>query len=82
MRQKHTPQGSLFEPNPVDHPFAEDMERASTFLDDHPEFADWGHWVEGDLAPAGVSDMGRHGLTCESVLRCGVLKQLRGEICR
>ena len=33
MRQKRTPQGSLFEPNPVDHPFAEDMERASAFLD-------------------------------------------------
>ena len=40
MRQKHTTQTSLPEPNPVDHPFAEDRERMSAFLDEHPEFAD------------------------------------------
>ena len=76
MRQKRTTQTSLLEPNPVDHPFAEDMERMSAFLDEHPEFADW---VAEDLSRKGVSDVGRQGLTHESALRCGVLKQLRGE---
>ena len=34
----------------------------------------------GRSAPGeGVSDVGRHGLMCGSVLRCGILKQLRGE---
>ena len=75
-RQKRTTQTSLLEPNPVDHPFAKDMERMSEFLDEHPEFADR---VAADLSREGVSDVGRHGLTHESVLRCGVLKQLRGE---
>ena len=79
MRQKRTTQVSILEPNPVDHPFAEDMERASAFLDEHPEFADW---VAEDLLREGVSKIGRHGLTCESALRCGILKQLRGESCR
>ena len=76
MRQKRTTQTSLLEPNPVDHPFAEDMERMSAFLDEHPEFADW---VAADLSREGVSDVGRHGLTHESALRCGVLKHVRGE---
>lgn len=76
MRQKRTTQTSLLEPNPVDHPFAEDMERMSAFLDEHPEFADW---VAADLSREGVSEAGRQGLTHESALRCGVLKQLRGE---
>ena len=39
MRQKRTTQTSLLEPNAVDHPFAEDVERMSAFLDEHPEFA-------------------------------------------
>ena len=76
MRQKRTTQTSLLEPNAVDHPFAEDVERMSAFLDEHPEFADW---VATDLARESVSDVGRQGLTHETVLRCGVLKQLRGE---
>ena len=76
MRQKRTTQTSLLEPNPIGHPFAEDVERMSEFLDEHPEFAGW---VEADLLREGVSDVGRQGLTCETVLRCGVLKQLRGE---
>lgn len=76
MRQKRTTQTSILEPNPVDHPFAEDMERMSAFLDEHPEFADW---VAADLSREGVSEVGRQGLTHESALRCGVLKHLRGE---
>ena len=51
----------------------------SEFLDEHLELADW---AEADLSRRGVSDVGRQGLTHESALRCGVLKQLRGDICR
>ena len=51
----------------------------SAFLDEHPEFADR---VAADLSREGVSDVGRQGLTHEMALRCGVLKQLRGESCR
>lgn len=75
MRQKRTNQASL-ELNPVDHPLAEDMARMSAFLDEHPEFADW---VAADLSREGVSDVGRQGMTHESALRCGVLKQMRRE---
>ncbi len=57
MRQKRTTQTSILEPNPVDHPFAEDMERMSAFLDEHPEFADW---VAADAVVRGAKHLEAH----------------------
>ena len=76
MRTTRTTQTSLFDPPPVDHPVADDLERVSAWLDAHPELA---AEVEGDLgAKAGVA-RGRHGLSCETVLRCALLKHIRQE---
>ena len=37
MRAKRTAQTSLFDPESVDHPVAEELEWASAWLDAHPE---------------------------------------------
>ena len=72
MRARRTAQTSLFEPRAVDHPVARDLERASAWLDEHPELLDR---VAADVG-GGVAATGRHGLTCETILRCAVLKHL------
>ncbi len=73
MRHKRTTQTSLFEPKPVDHPLGEELESISDWLDAHSELLDA---VATDL---GAQDArGRCGLSCEAVLRCAVLKHLRG----
>jgi len=74
MRAKHNPQNSLFDPEPVDHPVADDLEWASEWLDAHPELVDA---VAADLGAADGPGPGRHGLSCETVLRCAVLLHLR-----
>ena len=74
MRAKHTAQNSLFDPQAIDHPIADDLEGASRWLDAHPELLDA---LAADLDGSSVSGMGRHGLTCETVLRCAVLVHLR-----
>ena len=54
-------------------PIAEELERASGWLDQHPELLDLvSRGVGGSVA------RGRHGLTCETILRCAVLKHLKG----
>ena len=72
MRARRTAQTSLFEPRAVDHPVAHDLERASVWLDEHPELLDL---VAADIG-GGAAAAGRRGLTCETVLRCAVLKHL------
>ena len=74
MRLKRTTQISLYEPEPVDHPLGEELESISDWLDAHRELLDA---VAGDLGAR--AERGRCGLSCESVLRCAVLKHLRGE---
>lgn len=77
MRIKRTTQTSLLESDPVDHPLGEELESISNWLDGHPELLDA---VAADL---GAQDaVGRAGLSCETVLRCAVLKHLRGETWR
>ena len=77
MRDKRTTQTSLLESDPVDHPLGGELESISNWLDAHPELLDA---VAGDL---GAQDaVGRAGLSCETVLRCAVLKHLRGETWR
>ena len=73
MRPTRTTQMSLFEPGSVDHPLGAELEAMSHWLDAHSELLDE---VAADL---GAEDArGRYGLSCESILRCAVLKHLRG----
>ena len=70
-RARRTAQTSLFEPRTVDHPVAEDLEKASAWLDGHPELLEL---IAADVA--GEATTGQHGLTCETILRCAALKHL------
>ena len=79
MRQKRTTQLSLFEPYPVDHPVAAALEAISAWLDELPELLEA---VAADLGAESNSCRGRHGLSCETLLRCAVLKHLRQETWR
>ena len=79
MRATRTTQTSLFDPTPVDHPVADDLERVSAWLDAHPELV---AEVEDDLGARAGSARGRHGLACETVLRCALLKHMRQETYR
>ena len=76
MRAKRTAQISLFDPQALDHPVADELEWASAWLDAHPELLDR---IAADLDGGAGSSLGRHGLTRETVLRCAVLMHLRGE---
>ena len=79
MREKRTAQTSLFDPPAIDHPLADGLERASVWLDEHPELLDE---IAADPGADTGAARGRHGLTCETILRCAVLKHLRQETCR
>ena len=79
MRTTRTTQTSLFDPDPVDHPVADDMERVSGCLDGLPELADE---VAADLGAGPGNAAGRHGLWCEAVLRCALLRHMRQETYR
>ena len=73
MRSTRTVQPSVFQAPEVVHPVAEELERASTWLDEYPELLDTvSSCVGGSFA------CGRRGLTCETILRCAVLKHLMG----
>ena len=69
MRIERTTQRSLFDPPVVDHPVARELEWASAWLDAHPE---WLEAVRADLDGGAGAGRGRHGLSCETVLRCAV----------
>ena len=73
MRLNRTAQPSVFQPHEVVHLFAEPLERACEWLDEHPEPLD----MVGSCV-AGSPSCGRHGLTCETILRCAVFMHLRG----
>ena len=68
-RQKRTTQISLFDPDSV----AATLETISAWLDNHPELLDA---VAADLGAAHGKSRGRQGLSCESVLRCAVIRHL------
>ena len=44
----------------------------SRLLDEHPEL----EWIAADVDREGASSVGRCGLPCEMILRCGILKHL------
>lgn len=70
MHQKHTP----YYNNSIEyakHSTGEELKAMSDQLDRHPEFLDW---VEADLHPEPVLDMGAHGMSVESILRSAILK--------
>ena len=73
MRKTRTVQPSVFLAPEVVHPVAGELERASAWLDQHPELLD----MIGACVP-GCASGGRPGLTCETILRCAVLMPLMG----
>ena len=73
MRKTRTVQPSVFQAPEIVHPVAAELERASTWLDQHPELLD----MIGACVP-GCAAGGRPGLTCETILRCAVLMHLMG----
>ena len=79
MREKRNAQTSLFDPQAVDHPVADDLERASAWLDARPELLGE---IAADLGARSGSSRGRRGLSCETVPRCALLKHLRRETYR
>ena len=73
MRFNRTVQPSVFQPHEIVHPLGMRLERASAWLDEHPELLD----MVGSCV-AGAASCGRRGLTCETILRCAVLIHLMG----
>ena len=73
MRKTRTVQPSVFQAPEVVHPVAGELERASAWLDQHPELLD----MVGACVP-GCASGGRPGLTCETILRCAALMHLMG----
>jgi len=73
MRQKFTPQMTLFAPM-ARNSIVKELEQISKILDANPGLMDL---VFQDLIRTSRPDTGRQGLTAEQVLRCAVLKQYR-----
>ena len=73
MRQERTVQASLFDLF-AEHEIGRELKAMSQWLDEHRELI--GQATE-DLRRQGVKETGRQGLSAESVLRCGLLKQHR-----
>ena len=73
MRQKFTPQMSLFSPM-ARNSIVKELDQISKILDANPCLMDL---VFQDLVRTSRPDTGRQGLTAEQVLRCAVLKQYR-----
>ena len=73
MRAKRARQRSLFDAGYPDHQMGRGLAAISAVLDQHPEFVDW---IAEDVDRGGRSFMGRAGLPCEVILRCGILKHL------
>ena len=73
MRAKRAPQRSLFDAGYPDHDTGRVLALMSRLLDEHPEFLEW---IAADVDRGGASSVGRCGLPCEVILRCGILKYL------
>ena len=72
MRHRHTAQNSIFRFRP-EHEVSDIFEGMSGWLDENPEILEW---IEEDLGSGG-KHAGRTGMTCEQVLRIGLVKQYR-----
>ena len=73
MRQERTVQASIFDLF-AGHEIGRELKAMSQWLDEHPALAGL---VANDLRRHDVKETGRQGLSAESVLRCGLLKQHR-----
>ena len=73
MRARRAPQRSLFDAGYPDHDMGRVLALMSRLLDEHPEFLEW---IAADVDRGGASSVGRCGLPCEVILRCGILKHL------
>src|ERR1700690_677286 len=73
MRQERTVQASIFDLF-AEHEIGRELRAMSQWLDEHRDLI--GLAAE-DLRRHGVTETGRQGLSAESVLRCGLLKQHR-----
>jgi transposase, IS5 family len=73
MRQERTVQASIFD-RFAGHEIGRELKAMSQWLDEHPALVGL---VAKDLRRHGLKETGRQGLTAESVLRCGLLKQHR-----
>ena len=73
MRQERTVQVSIFDLF-AGHEIGRELKAMSQWLDEYPALIGL---VAEDLRRRGVKETGRQGLSAESVLRCGLLKQHR-----
>jgi len=71
MRKIRTAQVSIFEVF-AEHEIGRELQAMSAWLDEHPELL---VWAGKDLGVTAGQQTGREGMTAESVLRCGLLKQ-------
>lgn len=73
MRAKRTHQMSIYEAFSK-HEIGQELKAVSDWLDKHLEVLDW---VSADVQRAQLKPTGRSGMSIESILRCGILKQHR-----
>src|SRR5258707_15039867 len=73
MRQERTGQASIFELF-AGHEIGQELRAMSQWVDDHRALVGL---VAADLCRHGIKETGRQGLSAESVLGCGLLKQHR-----
>ena len=74
MRAKNDPQMTFFE-GYADHTMGRELEAISEMLDRFPEFLDW---IIEDLYPEGLKNIGRPGMSAESILRVAVVRKRLG----
>ena len=72
MRETRVAQASIFEFY-AEHEFGDQLKALSSILDEHPEVLSV---LEKDLIDDSLINVGRSGLTVESIFRCLLLKQL------
>jgi len=73
MRAKRTHQMSIYEAFSK-HEIGQELKAVSDWLDLHLDVLDW---VSADVQRAQLKPTGRNGMSIESILRCGILKQHR-----
>ena len=73
IRAKRTHQISIYEAFSK-HEIGRELKAVSDWLDAHIEVLDW---VSTDVQRERLKPTGRNGMSIESILRCGILKQHR-----
>lgn len=73
MRAKRTHQMSIYEAFSK-HEISQELKSVSDWLDAHIDVLDW---VSTDIQRKSLKPTGRNGMSVESILRCGILKQHR-----